>query len=174
MLKQFLTCVCFALLILAVVPASAQQKRGPSTPEERAKAVQIARDLESNPLGPQAVSEREWITRWLIEVPDITVDVCPRLLGAEIPDKKKHGTEIFSQMLYSEAAFIIEKPDKAKDVLAIYVAGVSGSLKVYGAILKDHPKDHLKVLDEILARRDKGELEDQVKDAMQYCKKNVY
>jgi hypothetical protein len=173
MLKHFLTRVCLVLLLLTPVSLSSQQKRGPSTPEERAKAVQIAHDLENNPMGPQAVNEREWITRWLIEVPDITVDVCPRLLGTELPDKKKHGTEIFSQLLYSEAAFIIENPDKAKDVIAIYTAGVSGSLKVYEAILKDHPKDHLKALDEILARRDRGELENQVKDAMQYCKKSV-
>lgn len=173
MLKQSLKLQCFFLLILMAVPVPAQQKRGPSTPEERAKAVQFAHDLETNPLGPQAVSEREWLTRWLIEIPDITVDVCPRLLGPEIPDKKKHGTEIFSQTMYSEVAFMIENPDKAKDVVTVYTAGVSGALKVYEAVLKDHPKDHLKALDEILAHRDKGELENHVRDAMQYCKKRV-
>jgi len=173
MLKKVLMPFYLLLLIFMAVSAAAQQKRGPSTPEERAKAVQFAHDLESNPLGPQAVSEREWLTRWLIEVPDITVDVCPRLLGAEIPDKKKHGTEIFAQTMYSEVAFMIENPDKATNTVAVYTAGVSGALKVYEAVLKEHPKDHLKALDEILARRDKGELESYVKDAMQYCKKRV-
>jgi hypothetical protein len=173
MLKHALTPLCLLALILMAASTAAQQKRGPSTPEERARAVQFAHDLESNPLGPQATSEREWLTRWLIEVPDITVDVCPRLLGAELPDKKKHGTEIFAQTMYSEVAFMIENPDKASDTLAVYIAGVSGALKVYEAVLKEHPKDHLKSLDEILARRDKGELESYVKDAMQYCKKHA-
>ena len=51
-----------AFLLLLISPSLAQQKRGPSTPEERAKAVQFAHDLESNPLNPQAKNEREWFT----------------------------------------------------------------------------------------------------------------
>ena len=162
-----------SLLLLLVTTAPAQQKRGPSTPEERAKAVQFAHDLEANPLGPQAKGEREWLTLWLIEIPDITVEVCPRLLGPEIPDKKKYGTEIFSQLMYSEAAFMIENSDKAKDALEVDAAGVAGSLKTYEAILKEHPKSRLKALDEILARRDKGELKDHAQEAMKYCTKRV-
>ena len=65
------------LFVFIGLSTAAQRKRGPSTPEERAKAVQFAHDLEANPLGPQAKNEREWLTLWLIEVPDITVEVCP-------------------------------------------------------------------------------------------------
>jgi hypothetical protein len=162
-----------AFLLPAISPSLAQQKRGPSTPEERAKAVQFAYDLESNPLGPQAKREREWLTLWLIEVPDITVEVCPRLLGPELPDKKKFGTEILSQLMFSEAAFMIENPDKAKDPLEVHTAGVTGSLKVYEAVLKEHPKARLKELDEILARRDKGEWRDHVEAVMKYCTKPI-
>ena len=162
-----------SLLLLAALAVSAQQKRGPSTPEERAKAVQFAHDLESNPLGPQAKSEREWLTLWLIEVPDIAVEVCPRLLGPEIPDKKRFGTEIFSQLMYSEVAFMIENPDKAKETVEVHTAGVGGGLKTYEAILKEHPKARSKALDEILSRRDKGELKDHVQEAMKFCTKRV-
>lgn len=166
-----------ATLLLAIflltIPAGAQQKRGPSTPEERAKAVQFAHELENNPLGPQAASEREWLTLWLIDVPDITVEVCSRLLGPELPDKKKFGTEIFSQLMYSEAAFMIENPDKVQDSVSVHAAGVAGALKVYEAIRKERPKVQLKVLDEIVARRDKGELQEHVKEAMKYCTKQV-
>lgn len=161
------------LLLLTAVAAPAQQKRGPSTPEERARAVQFAHDLESNPLGPQAKGEREWLTLWLIEIPDMTVEVCPRLLGTEIPDKKKFGTEILSQLMYSEAAFQIEKPDKAKDALEVHAAGVAGSLRAYEAIVKEHPKAKSKAFDEILSRRDKGELKDYVQEAMKFCTKRV-
>lgn len=165
--------VTLSLALLFAIPMLAQQKRGPSTPEERTKAVQFAHDLENNPLGPQAKNEREWFTLWLIEVPDITVEVCPRLLGPELPDKKKYGTEIFSQLMYVEAAFMIENPDKAKDGVSVHTAGVSGALKVYEAVLKEHPKAKLKALDEIVARRDKGELQNHVQEVMQYCTKKV-
>ncbi len=168
------TCLAVtSLLLLSALTASSQQKRGPSTPEERSKAVQFAHDLEANPLGPQATNEREWLTRWLIEIPDITVDVCPRLLGPKLPDKKKFGTEIFSQLLYSEAAFVIEYPDKSSDPLAVHIAGVTGSLKVYEAVLKDHPKNRLEALDAIIVRRDKQELKDHVQEALKYCTKRV-
>jgi hypothetical protein len=56
------------------------QERGPSTSEERTKAVQFARDLEADPLGPNAKEERSWITVWLIQIPDITVKFCTSLL----------------------------------------------------------------------------------------------
>jgi len=163
----------FTLFVFIGLSTSAQQKRGPSTPEERAKAVQFAHDLETNPLGPQAKNEREWLTLWLIEVPDITVEVCPRLLGSELPDKKKFGTEIVSQLMFSEAAFMIENPDKAKDSISVHAAGTNGALKVYEAILKEHPKAQLKSLDEITSRRDKGELQNYVQEAMKYCTKRV-
>jgi len=162
-----------AFLLLLISPSLAQQKRGPSTPEERAKAVQFAHDLESNPLNPQAKNEREWFTLWLIDVPDITVEVCPRLLGPKIPDKEKYGTEIFSQLMFSEAAFMIEHPDKAADAVSVHTAGVAGALKVYEAILKEHPKAQLKMLDEIITRRDKGDLQNYVQETMKYCTQPV-
>ena len=162
-----------SLIVLTSLASHAQQKRGPSTSEERAKAVQFAHDLENSPFGPNAKNEREWLTLWLIEVPDITVEVCPRLLGPELPDKKKYGTEILSQLMYSEAAFMIENPDKAKEALEVHTAGVAGSLKVYEAILKDHPKAKSKALDDILSRRDKGDLKDHVQEAIKSCTQQV-
>jgi len=173
MRNQITVLSVMTLLLLAALAVPAQQKRGPSTPEERAKAVQFAHDLENSPLGPQAKSERQWLTLWLIEIPDVTVEVCPRLLGTEIPDKKKFGSEILSQLMYSEAAFMIENPDKAKEALEVHAAGVVGSLKAYEAILKEHPKAKSKALDDILSRRDKGELKDHVQEAMKACTKRI-
>ena len=74
--------LCFitlALLLASPLGAgiSFAQKRGPSTPEERAKAVQIAHSLETDPLGKDAKENRSWITVWLIEIPDMTVKYCP-------------------------------------------------------------------------------------------------
>ena len=72
--RILLSCVLFVFLCSNRF-AQSQQKRGPSTPEERAKAVQIARALEGDPLQPGNKDMRTWFTLWLIEVPDITVQV---------------------------------------------------------------------------------------------------
>ena len=68
------------VLALAARPALAQGGK-PSTPEDRAKAVRIAGALEADPLSKEAKDQRTWITRWLIDVPDINVKLCAGLLG---------------------------------------------------------------------------------------------
>ena len=166
------TLILIAFLVVAT-SLSARQKRSPSTPEERTKAVQFAHDLENNPLGPQAKSEREWLLRWVMDVPDITVAFCPQILGTELSDKQPYGTEIRTQLMFSQAAFLIQNPDKTKDDLAIQTAGVNGSLRVYELILKDHPNARSKTLDEIIARRDKGTLQGYLQEAVERCKKST-
>src|ERR1035437_598406 len=90
--------------------AGGAQDRGPSTPEERARAVKIAHDLESDPLAKGADEQRDWVIRWIIAIPDITVDVCDDYFG-KVPDPPKgHSKEITNQMIISMAAFMIEHP----------------------------------------------------------------
>ncbi len=162
MLNRFITGT--TILALALVAARAQnQTPKASTPEERAKAVEIARALESDPLGESAKEQRRWITVWLIEVPDISVKMCSNLLGPLIDTKKNYSTEIISQMLASEAAFVIQNPDKVKDDIAVYTAGVEGSLRAYEAILKAKPKAKWPYLDDLIQKREKGELENHVR-----------
>ena len=160
---------CTALLMaccLAIIPACAQQKRGPSRPEERAKAVALAHQLEEQPLGPGAADARKWLTVWPIEIPDISVDFCPSVLGPDLNTKKNNATEISVQTMYSQLAFMIENPDKTKDRDAVFVAGVKGALKAYQAIQKDKPKTQFKSLDDLLAQQRNGTLEDAVKKSV--------
>jgi hypothetical protein len=168
---------CVAILIavcLVTLPVSAQQKRGPSTAEERAKAVQLAHHLEDEPLASDAVAARRWLTVWLTEVPDITVEVCFSVLGKDLDPKKSYSTEISVQMIYSQAAFVIENPDKATDRDAAFVAGVKGALKVYQAIQKEKPKTKYKCLDDLLAQLQNGTLEAVVKQSVaENCKQNA-
>jgi hypothetical protein len=44
--------------------------RGPSTPEERAKVIELTRTLERDPLNENADATRQWLRQWMIEVPD--------------------------------------------------------------------------------------------------------
>ena len=160
--------VAVAVAILFAVASAWAQERGPSTPEERAKAVKLARLLENDPLGPQAKEARQWFTVWLVVVPDITVSLCSDLLGPVPRSAKRYESEIVVQAAYSEAAFIIENPDKAKDQVAVYQAGLQGSVKTYESIRKAQPKLAWPFLEE-LEKKDSGELQAYVASAVQKC-----
>lgn len=158
-------------LLLTVLAAQAQtQDRKPSTPEDRTKAVAIARSLEADPLGPQAKEQRNWVVHWLMEVPDINVKVCGNLVGPVFTSKKNYAAEIFTQMLPSAAAFIIEHPEKGKDDAAVFLAATEGALRAYESILKAKPKAKWPFLDELLEKRSKGELKGYVEQASGHCK----
>ena len=152
-------------LPLLLTPALARQKRGPSTAEERATAVKGARLLESDPFNKDAKKTRAWFTLWLIQVPDISIEVCPAYLKPLYDAKgKNYSTEIATQMMFSSAAFVIEHPDQAQDRIAVNTAGLEGALKTYESIIKEKPKARWDFLDGLIARRDKGELPPYVQD----------
>ena len=90
--------------------AQSEQKRGPSTPEERSKAVQIAHALEADPLQSGNKDMRTWFTVWLIQIPDITIQVCGEELGPVFKESnrdKNFVSEIFGQSMFSAASFVI-------------------------------------------------------------------
>jgi hypothetical protein len=165
---------CLLFLLLCSSFSHSQQKRGPSTPEERAKAVQIARALESDPLQPGNKDMRTWFMLWLIEVPDITVQVCGEELGPVFHESnrdKNFVSEIFGQSLFSAASFVIEHPDQANNKVVVYTAGVEGSLKAYQSILKAHPEATWPFLDDLILKQQKGELSRHVEKATAKCRK---
>lgn len=158
-MKTILCCLLLATVL------SAQSQRGPSTPKERDTAVKAARLLETDPQNKDAKKMRQWFTVWLIEVPDISIQACTEYLGPS--SNKPFANEIWAQTMFSSAAFIIEHPDQAKDRLSVNVAGVEGSLKTYEAVLKADPKAQNEFINGLLAKRDKGELRDYVKQVME-------
>jgi hypothetical membrane protein len=146
--------------------------RGPSTTEERAKVVALTRSLERDPLNENAPVTRQWLREWAIEVPDIKVYVCDDLLGHGLGDNYPYSREVKPQMMFSAAAFAIEHQDKARDEIAQYGAGVEGALQVYEVLLQSKPDARSAFLDELLAKRDHGELADHVaKLANEKCKR---
>jgi hypothetical protein len=150
----------------------AQNKRGPSTPQEKETAVKVARLLETDPFNKDAKKAREWFTLWLIEVPDISVEICTGYLKPLYDAKSKnYATEIAMQMMYSSAAFIVEYAEQAKDRVAVNLAGLEGALKTYEAIVKEKPKAKWEFLDGLIAKREKGELRGYVEEiAKTECK----
>jgi hypothetical protein len=163
-----------AVFVVAAVfsmQAGAQQ-RGPSTSEERTRAVQTAKSLQSDPLAPNVQQDREWLIKWLIEVPDISVKMCPTFLGDLGNSKTGYPGALIATMLASEAAFVIEHPEKAKDVEAVYFAGVDGALHSYEAIHSKDASYRLAHLDDLIQKRDQGKLSDYVHATAKKCKSN--
>ena len=157
------------VVLLATATLNAVAERGPSTPEERARAVKVARQLETDPLAESANSDRAWVLQWIDDIPDITVDLCSEMTGALAQPDKSYARELFAQDAISMAAFIIEHPDKVGNEVAIQRAGLEGMLKAYQAILKSHPAARREALDELIQKRNQGELSTWVGQMVSKC-----
>jgi hypothetical protein len=156
-----------AVVLLAALfqsrPAIAKQPA--STPEERANAVQLARELESDPMTNDAVDKRRWLIEWYQRVPDITITVC-NLLGPFPKEDHPFFPQVLTQSMFSGGAFMIEHPDQAKDRVAVQTAGLLGALKVYEVFVKALPDARLPFLDGLIKRRDAGTLAAYMPDAV--------
>ena len=119
-----------------------------------------------------AKNDRQWLTLWLIEVPDIHVALCTEFFPSLLPNSKKnHGGDLAMHFGYAMAAFQIEHPTEANDENALYLAGVEGTLRMYEAILAKEPKAHWPEIDALLAKRASGELATFVRETVPKCKK---
>jgi len=145
------------------------QKRGPSTPEERKRAVEIATLLENDPLNKDAKALSRELIIWLIEVPDIHVKICTNVLGDYAKIKGDYSATITAQLTFSEAKFIIENPQQANDDYQVYLAGAEGVLKTYQNIKVAKPKVKIEALEQLLVKQQTGQLPDFVKSASDGC-----
>ena len=146
--------------------------RGLSTPEERARARHIARLLEQDPLAKDAPANRQWLLNWMIEVPDIHFKSCGDLLRPNVGNQYRYSSEVNQQITFSAASFRLKHPNHLRDDTGAYIAGVEGALRAYESLLKSTPDAKLAFLDELLAKRDRGDLGDHVaKLANEKCKK---
>ena len=171
---QSIRAIVIATILLGLVVARAAraqqpQQRGPSTAEERARAVKVAHELEVDPLAKDAKDNRDWFIQWIVAIPDITVTVCNDYFGTVQKPLRGHSREVVNQMAISSTAFMIEHPDKAKDEQAVATAGLLGSLKAYQSILKQEPDARWPYLDKIVQMRDQGKLDDFVSDTRRKC-----
>ena len=159
-----------AFVFLGCISSTYAQKRGPSTPEERKQAVEMATFLETNPLAKEAKDYRTKLFMFLAEVPDISIKLCLNVIGKSKQFKGDYDSELTSQLMYSQAKFIIENPAKAQDDAAVYLAAVEGVLRTWQAIKAAKPKAKFPLLDELLAKQQAGTLSEHVQAGMQGCK----
>lgn len=149
------------LLSATIAPIALGQ--GTSTPEERARWVEVTHKLESNPLDETVNKDGEWAFNRLSEAHDIHVPLCPALLGEFNDAKYRYRHEITRQYMLASGAFIIENPNKAGDTNAMNLAAVESTLKVYSAILQQKPDTKWKPFDDLLKKQSQGKLDESLR-----------
>lgn len=171
MFLRHLSAALVGCILLTAPIAATAAGRGPSTPEERARALAFFPRFEADPLNTNLIDEREWALRWIIEIPDVHVDLCMILDKLPKPGKKDSST-LFLAMSFAQAAFVLQHPEKQENLLAQHQAGVEGVLRVYEVLLKANPKDQQPYLDDLIKKREAGTLAQWVKErADTACKK---
>ena len=149
------------VLVVATALPSAAKMRGPSTAEERAQALDYVQSLEQHPLAKDSLEKRMWLTEWLVQIPDVTVNVCCKELKALESLNKVNDTysnQLRMQALYSQAAFQLQHPDE-KSTAAIQAAGLAGTLRAYRAIQQFDPSAKYPLLDNLMSLEKQGKLQ---------------
>ena len=169
-MNRILPVMALAIICGFSVVSATTQKRGPSTPEERRRAVELATLLENDPLNKNAEALSRELLIWLIQVPDITVTICTGMLGDYSQIKGDYKGTITTQLSFGETKFVIEHPEQANDEYQVYLAGVESVLRTYQNIKKAKPKVRIEPLEELLVKQRSGALPEFIKSAMVGCK----
>jgi hypothetical membrane protein len=161
-----------AVLCLFMSLAHLAHARGPATPEEREKVVAFARLLERDPLVEDA-DTREWVRTWMVEVPDTRFATCPDLLGHGLGNHP-YAQRLQEQALFSTAAYAVTHPNEASgDDTNQYAAGVEGASRAYEALVRARPEAKSAFMDDLVAKRNRGELGRHVRTlAREKCKRS--
>jgi len=130
----------------------------------------MATFLETNPLAKEAKPYRAKLLVFLAEVPDISIKLCLKVLGDSKQTKGDYETDLVGHLMFSQAKFIIENPDKANDDAAVYLAGVEGVLRLWQALKTAKPKAKFPFMDELLEKQQAGTLAEHVQAGMKGCK----
>jgi len=149
--------VLLALTILASSLPAESKMRGPSTAEERARALDYIQSLERNPLAKDSLDKRLWLTEWIVQVPDIMVNACCKALESLDRVNDTYSNQLRIQAIYSQAAFIMQHPG-VKSEAQKQAAGLAGTLRAYQAIRRFDPSAKYPVLDNLLALQKEGKL----------------
>jgi len=161
----------------AALWAQAATRETPSTPQERKRAIELTRKLERDPLGEQATQDRQWLTQWIIEIPDLTVPVCDEVLRPVLVGEMgqyRYAKELLAQQMAGGMAYIIQHPQPAEadqqDDLAINRAGLTSALNAYESLVRTNARGaKWGPLEKLAEQRKGGTLEDYIRQATMRC-----
>ena len=157
--------ITFALFLCVGLTAQIGFGQTPK-PDDRETLIKAARFLEEKPLDKDAKNIRGWAMLYIIETKDVSVIICGGdLTKAALEKKNKYGSELLGQYTIGMAAFKLENPAGATDENAAQLAGLESMLKSYEVIIKEKPKAKFAGMDDLIKKRDNGELKAAVETA---------
>lgn len=165
------------ILWAGVLWAQTATRDQPSTAQERKRALELTRKLERDPLGEQAGPDRDWLTKWIIEIPDLMVPVCDEVLRPALQGEMgqyRYAKELLAQQLAGGMAYIIEHPQpedpNQQEDLAINRAALNSALNAYEAIVRSNARAaKWGPLERLAAQRKTGTLDEYLREATMKC-----
>lgn len=154
------------LLFIGGIAAAtfAQAARGPATPDEIARVVQLAQVSDKDPLAAMASTEGRWFQKWVEEVPDYSFgpDKGASWLGSGAAKGDLKRVLRFHHTVSTAAHQVqhnITDPDKDSEASeATTLAGVEGLLRAYESLVAKRAENRSEQVDLAVAARDKGTL----------------
>jgi hypothetical protein len=154
--------------LLATAGAGAQGGRGPSTAEERDKALRLIDQVEADPMAFESREAREWLVNWLGEVPDVVVSYCTTPLGSG-KDLDEVPAELKMQMQLGQAAYLIRHPEARPDSLEVFMAGVESTIRSYDRLRKAGTVWKVSALEDLKKDQADGKLAGTVEKRAKKC-----
>ncbi len=161
---SFLQRACALIALTLGLASPAWAERGPSTPEERARVVQLAEAANRDPIGLMTSSDGRWFMKWSDEIPDYMFGPDKGAFWMESGAAKGDLRRVmrFHHML-STAAYQVQHgiTDPEKDPAAMQaktIAGIEGLLHAYESLRDKRPENRSDELDKAIALRDQGKL----------------
>lgn len=141
----------------ASAPPPAAQERGPSTPAERARVVQMARDAQRD---PQTVQQRDgaWLKAWVDEVPDLTLEYGPAYAWLKAAAPATVRDVLKFQYTASAMAFQVQHPEQASQQAAMEAAALANVMRAYWTLVQRNPQFVSAQLDRALGAQREGKL----------------
>lgn len=133
--------------------------------KDRKAFISNARLLEAKPFDPNADAARNWGFKYIADTDEVSVVLCSEVLKL-IPEKKnKFKSELLLQFTFGTAVFKLENPDQKEDESAAQFAGMESMLRTYEKMVAENEKAKSPGMDELITKRDNGELKTLVEGA---------
>lgn len=151
--RTFFAFVFFAFAIVCLNGEAKAQKFG------KDDLIKAARFLEERPFDKNADLIRALAVTYVMETDDVTVTVCGGKATEPLLDKKnKNSSVLVSQYTIGMAAFKLQNPQNTNEADA-QKAGIESALKAYEAMIAEKPKTRHPGMDELVAKRNSGDLQ---------------
>lgn len=153
-----------AIFACLSAPAFAQQGRGPSTPQEQERIVQLAALADKDPVGAMSSAEGRWFDKWVNDVPDYQFGPDKGVFWVAMKGAKGELRPVvrfqhtISTAVYQLKNHINDPRNDPAQMEGKTLAGVEGLLRAYESLLAKSEENRSAKLDEAVAIRNKGGL----------------